>query len=341
MLSYSHLFDESLLTESSYEKLAVLESCDAALNEGIFDNRIVTTAASYTYSMIIELLENAKNTLLKLCSVVLSYLNNYILNSAKLVDKYRELLKDRVSKLSEPFSYSYYEYPDSKHYPVVIAVSGSMRDTIAKLQDTIKTKKWTADRVENAVNDLLQDFGRKTVGESVDIWDIKASVTEAVTKHVRGKLDIRILTKDDIDQFANDMKQYRPLVDEIKRTKSDVEKDYKELRVLYEGALKVPTEIKSITKMQTAFDPQLSAMKAKETQRFSDINVQMSRLFNGFITIYNTAFNTKLNLIQERIDINRAVINELLRRTGVIAALATTTPDRYRKPFKYEPSIKT
>lgn len=335
------LFDQELFTESCYEKLSVIESCDQAINEGIFDQRVVTTASTYTYSLVMELLDNVKTTLVKLCSYVLSYVNNYILNSAKLVDKYREVLKDRVSKLKEPFSYTYYEYPDSKHYPVVLAATGSISDTIGKLQSNIIEGKWSGDRVATAVDDLIIDFSRKTIGEDVDPFDLKESTKKIVTNHVKGKVDIRFLTKDDIDAFVALMKTYRPLIDEIKRTKSDVEKDYKLLKEMYMKVTKLPGNIRDITKLQTAFDPELAAFKASEEQRFADINVHMSRLFNGYISIYNTAFDTKLKIIQERVDINRAIIEELLRRTNLLAALGTSMVDKNKKPFKYEPKITT
>lgn len=340
MISYTSLFDESVFSENSYAKLAVLEECQTAFNEGIFDSRVVSTATSYTYSMVMELLENVKEKLLKLASTVLSLLNNYILNSAKYIDKYREILKDKVASLEDPFVYSYYKYPDNKDYPVLINAS-SIEGDIKKLQDAIQAGKWNSERVETSVNHMLIDFADKTISGSIDPYNIKRSVSEIVTKRVRGDIDVRVLSKEDIDQFITDFKTYKPHMDDIKRTKTAIEKEYKLLRQTYAKAIEVPIEIKGITNMQMIYDPDAAAMKAREQNRFADINVQMTRLFTGFIDIYNTSFNTKLNLIKDRIDINRHVIHELLLRTGLVAALNTKNPDKNKKPFKYEPSIQT
>ena len=67
----------------------------------------------------------------------------------------------------------------------------------------------------------------------------------------------------------------------------------------------------------------------------------MTRLFNGFITIYSTAFDTKLNIIQEKIEANRAVIVEMLIRTGVFTSVNTKTPSKSHKPYVFNPSLKT
>ena len=53
-MRYSDIFNESYLTPESYDKLEVIEACHDAILEGVFDNRVVKTASTYTYSMIIE-----------------------------------------------------------------------------------------------------------------------------------------------------------------------------------------------------------------------------------------------------------------------------------------------
>ena len=339
-MRYSDIFNESYLTPESYDKLEVIEACHDAILEGVFDNRVVKTASTYTYSMIIELLNNVKEKLLKLCSVVLSYLNNYILNSAKLIDKYREVLKDKVSKLKELFSYSYYEYPDAKGYPDVLRATDWTESHIRKLQDTIRKNNWTSDEVHNSVDAILREFSSKALGREVDVYDIENSTKKIVLDNVQGKLVVKFLTYDDIDSFIALFKTYRPLMDEIKRTKTAVEKDYNALKVAYEKAIKMPAETKGISNLEMAYDPEKAAFKAHEAQRFADIKIEMTRMFNGFITIYNKAFETKLDCIKERVDRNKVIIHELLMRTGLVAALNTKNPDKNKKPFEWTPKVK-
>ena len=88
--------DETVGTESIYQKLSVVESGVLAISESITDSYVVNTTLSYTHSAMLEALDNVKNLLLELASRVLSVINNYCLNSTKLFDKYRELIMDRV-----------------------------------------------------------------------------------------------------------------------------------------------------------------------------------------------------------------------------------------------------
>ena len=85
----SSVLSDSILTEDSYTKLDVIDRCYDAINEGDLDNCIVVVASSNTYSMMMEALNNVKETLLKLVLHVLTFLNNYILNSTFLAETYR------------------------------------------------------------------------------------------------------------------------------------------------------------------------------------------------------------------------------------------------------------
>ena len=51
--------------------------------------------------------------------------------------------------------------------------------------------------------------------------------------------------------------------------------------------------------------------------------MEMMRLFNGYIAIYQSAFDTKLQCLNEKIESNKAMITEIITRTGVFAAINT------------------
>lgn len=333
------LFDNEFLSESMYENLSVIESCYEALSEGVDDQRVITTATTYTYSVIVEFIDSVKTTLVKLCSMILSVLNDYMLNHARYIDKYREILKDRVSKLKEPFTYSYYEYPVPKDYPYIISASNNIEPDIVKLQEKIRTENLVGEQVSNSVDNVLRHFGSITLGEQIDPFDLKQSVTEIVTRKVRGDITVIMLTAKDIDNFIKNFQQYKQHSDEIKRTRASIEKEYILLKKTYEKAIKAPMEVRSITRMELAMDPKLASFKIQEQNRFASIQMEMTRLFTGFIDIYHTAFNIKLKIIQERIDMNKSIIHELLMRTGLLAAVHTKNPDKNRKPYEYKPKI--
>lgn len=340
---YESMIESVYITDSTYEKLSVLESCHLALLEGIDDQRVVSTANAYTHSLVIEFLDSVKQKLFKLCSTVLSLLNSYILNSARYLDKYREFLKAQIPKLKEPFSYSYYEYPLEKDYPVIIPGNGGIiENEIKRMQERIRNDEWTSTQVANAVDNMIRKFSHDAIGSEVDVYDLKQSVTEIVTNRCRGNAIVNFLTEKDIDKFVKDLQSYRPMADEIKKTRTNIDKDYQLLKKTYERAIKVPLDVKSITRLDMVRDPELASFKANEQVRFADINVQMTRLFTSFIKIYDISFDTKLQILQERIEINKNIIKELLLNTGIAGAVNTKSPDVKKVPYKYEPNkIKT
>ena len=342
----SSVLSDSILTEDSYTKLDVIDRCYDAINEGVLDNFVVDVAASNTYSMMMEVLDNVKETLLKLVQNVLTFLNNYILNSALLADKYRDLIIQRFKSMKEPFVFYTYEYPKlkSKDYPVLVKSSISLEDEIREMEDEIIRKNLSPDEAASKVDKMLRSFGHDVLDARIDVSDLKSSVKKIIRDKIQGRQIQRDLTKEDLNQFINEIKTYKSVKDEITRTKANILNDYKNLRKAYmdlmqrkEGeSIGLPTvDLKKLSQ------PEVEAFKLNDYQRFANINLHMTRLFNGFITIYSTAFDTKLNIIQEKIEANRAVIVEMLIRTGVFTSVNTKTPSKSHKPYVFNPSLKT
>ena len=338
---YSVYPDERYYSPKTYENLAILESCDQVLLEEGFDTRVIDMVLSYTQSTTLEILENVKEGLLQLCSMVLSALNNFIINNAKYVDRYREFLKDRVTKLDPPFIYEAYEYKLVKDYPRVVKSTVEVESKIVELQGKIRTDKWTDAQVALSVDHMLEWFSDRVLGEECDPDDPKNSVRKIVTQKIRGEREPKGLDARNIDKFIDEIKMYRDHMNDIKKTKSNIIADYNMLKKVYAKAITPPPEVQEYSKNKLAvtYDPEYASFIVHEKGRFMDINTQMSRLFNGFIAIYEAAFDTKLKLLKERVDSNREILAELLKRTQLTALINAKQSPNDRKPFKYEPKI--
>lgn len=336
---YSFMSD-SILAPGSYNKIDVLTSCYYGLHEDVTDNFLVTTTTSYSHSLIYEILENVKAALLALCQRVLSVLNNYILNTVNLIDKYRELIKDKFTKLNAPLVYKTYEYPKlkNKDYPDIKYSSAELGETISALQDKIIEKKLTYDEVDMEIDNIIIKFGNDVIDGRVSPFDIQASSHEVVLQHIQGPEVTKSLTSKDLDTFINEIKSYKGIKDDLSKTKTAINKEYENLKKVYSRAMeqKVSTEL-NIPNMK---NPGLETLRSYEYRRFADITMQMNRLFNAFITIYNEAFTTKLNVLQQKIEDNKNIITELLNRTGVLAAINAKSPSKTRKPLVYDPRLK-
>lgn len=340
----SSVVDDRILTENSYEKLSVLDSCYDSINEGVTDSFVVNIASTYTYSMITEVLDNIKETLLKLAQQVLTYLNNYILNTATIADKYRNLIINRFSTLKEPFVYYTYEYPKPKFkdYPVLVKSSTSLELEIETMQDEILEKALSPDQAGDRVDKMLRSFGNDVLDARVDVSDLKNSTQKIIRSKLQGRQIQKKLTERDLDSFIDEIKAYKTVKDDISRTKNNIISDYNNLKRIYTSLMKEKESAYGFTNdLKKLRSPEAEELKAYDYQRFANINLHLTRLFNGFITIYSSAFDTKLNIINEKIDANRAIIVELLTKTGIFTAVNTKSPNKQKKPYVFNPELKT
>ena len=331
-----------ILTENSIDKISVLDSCYAALSEGVTDTEVIRMTSSYTQSLITEVLENIKDGLLGLYQMIVEFLNNYILNTANLVQKYRNLIIERFYTLQEPFIFKTYEYPKLKdpNYPSLSKSSDVVAADVDKLQARIISSNMAPSQVTEEVHRMVREFGRDVIGGTPSMYgDLVGTVRSIVTKQVQGKRIDRKLTEHDISTFIDEICRHKEFRDDLRRTRDNIIADYEELKAQYKDAME-RKEAESVGLKSLKY-PHIEALTATERDRFASINLSMTQLFNGFITIYREAFNCKLQIMKDKVDANRAILVELMTRTNVLTTLSTKTPDRNRRPIVFDPGIKT
>jgi len=342
MESIMEYMNPAILTAGSYQKLDVLDSCYAALSEGVGDIEVIRTTSSYTESMILEILENVKNGLIEIYKRILALLNNYIINTATLADKYRNLLIERMYKLDAPFIFKTYEYPkvSDPDYPRVFKAADAVERDVKKLMEKIIAHSLDQVQINNEIHKMIITFGQDALDALVSPYgDLRDSVRAAVFKKVRGKPIERKLTESDIDTFIREISRYKDTKDDLVRTKNNVLEDYTELKRTYMNLIK-RQEAQSVGLKSLKY-PEVEELKAADRDRFASINLSMTKLFDAYITIYKAAFDCKLTIIREKIEANRSILIELMSRTNVLTSLATKVPDRRRRPIVFDPGIHT
>lgn len=342
MQSILEFMNDDILVESSYNKIAVLDVCYQTLSEDLGNQHVVDMAVSYTHSMLLEILENAKEALFKLYQRILSVLNNYVLNSANLIDKYRNYLIDRFPKLKKPLIFKTYEYPKLKDndYPMLLEVKSPAiaEREIRKLMDQIFETNMLPSQVEFEVNRFLRNFAHEVLDAPVNPLDLKKSVRDIVYSKVRGREIERKLTQSELNVFIDEIKQHKSIKDDLNRTKTNMLTDYTNLKNMY---LSISKQKQADLGLRSLKYPEEASFQINEYNRFADINVAITRLFNGLITIYSEAFNTKLQIINDKIANNRKVIEELMIQTGMFASMNAKNPNRQHKPFVPNSTLKT
>lgn len=334
-------FNPEFISESSYPNLFIIESCYDSICEGAFDTRTVSISERYSRSIIFEVLDNIKEALLQFVQKLLYTLTQTFVNYNKVFLRYREAVLDRFYSLTEPLIYETYEYPKSGYkYPNMIHTNGDIEKAVVKLQDDIISGKLTAEKVAYRVDTMINSFGKEVTDFPIDPLEIGESVKRNITNQYRGKMITTQLDKDSLAKFMEDLNRYKADKDDLMYLKKTIIEEYTLLKDTYKKVTSDPIKMTN-NYLRNMTDPEKEALEAHEYQRFANISMEMSRLFNGYITVYQTAFNTKLNLFNERIDHERAMIVEVLSRTGVFTTLntkrTTTTTGKIDKPIPYKP----
>ena len=324
-------------TGSIYERLDIIESAIQAIDEGVRDNRTISMTMSYTQSVYFELLENVKNALLRLAQQALSALNSYYTNNAKLCQKYRNVIAKGLEKNKVPIAHETYEYPDSKGYPRTMR-SASVEADVLRLQKSVAAGQYTSEEIAYRVDQLIEDFGRKVLDLSPDPWELKDSVQEIVTKRYRGNKTTIIIDVDTLDDWIKSITEYRKDREDITALKKDLVEDYEILKRTMASATKPDKVLPNRSPIKKAYDPEAENFYEHEHARFSDIHTEMMRLFKSYIEIYKEAFNTKLKLLDEKVNDQRNTLTEVLTRTGTLAAINAKSPIMDgNKPIPYNP----
>ena len=332
-----------ILSEGIVKNFDILESCFDAIDEGVTDPTVITITDSTTDRLFYEILDNVKEALLKLMQRILSALNNYYLNNVKVIERYKEAVKDGLARLPAPLVHETYEYPIVPNYPRELKATVTNADEIVRLHKRIEENDMGPDAVAFEVDHLLFNFGREVLGEGPDPLNLCDSVEKIVTERIRGnggRLVEVYIDANTVDKYLSEISSYDAEKKDIKETKKNITKDYESLRNTYAKVTKNPREFVR-TRAQAIADPEREAFIAHEYLRYKDVHVEMMRLFNGYIDIYNTAFNTKLRELKAKINDRRNTITAIITSVGLFTTLNTKPLDSKRRIIPYQPDFVT
>lgn len=336
--SPSEFLIEQVSSPDDLYVLQVIDSCYTALYEGVSDSFVVNTTTSTTYKFLDELLDRIYKTLQSIYVQVLNYMNNYFMNSARLLDKYRNIILDRYTKLKSPILYKTHQYTGlyDKSYPNVVHPS-DIQHYLESYQTDVTDYFTTPETVADDTAVYVSKFAVDTIGKPINNFDIKTQVEAIVRKKCQGMEIVKALNAADLDKFINEIVKYKDLKNAIIATKNSMTAEYKALKSAMMAQMK--QQLSQKYNINDISNPDAADLKNAEYNRFAAINTQLSQMYNSFIIIYNVAYSTKLKVLSEKIDENRQVINDLLAQTSVFAAANPSVPRAYRAPQKFNPKI--
>ena len=330
--------NEAVSTVKTYQCMDIIESAFDTMKDGVPSLEVLQTSSSYTYSLITDLLENVKTMLLQLCQRVLSALNNLQVNNIRLIQRYQEVLLHRLHTIKDPIVHKTHVYPSLDNYPAVIK-STTIEREILRLQKEIADPNGAppAPKIAMKVDGVIREFTKQVIGQPANVGMLKESVESIVRKKAVGKAITVEVTEDTLISYMEQINRYKQDKAEITRLKKAINEEYQSIKDMYASTTEDPIALAKNT-VRYNLSPEKEEFLANEYRRYADIHVEMLRMFNGFITVYNTAFSTVLNALDEKIADRKNFIVQLFSTTGVFAALNTKSVGSYTNPIKYTPT---
>ena len=329
---------EHLIDENIYVQMDMIQTCYDALDEGVVDQNLVTITRNNTLSLALSFLDTSYKKLCEIYDIFTSHLNNYILNYAKLAEKYKSLITDMYSKINEPITYNTFTYPKLKEQlPKPISNNANWYNFIREAQlfgtDDANEQKDVSVYFNVKVDNMLQEFTRDTLGQKLDTKKLTEETKTLINVKMKGPTKTIGITQRNvgslIDGFTTTAKEVQK---EIKATKTCFAKDYKTLQELL--SLYQKKKVPVVTSISMIRDPEKYDFELQEMKRFSNINMEMSRLYTGLVSVYNVSYTKKYEVLRERVELDRVVLVALLQAAGSFAAINNKTATKQSQPLK-------
>lgn len=313
-----------LLHETNLYQFTTLKSAYRAIDESLDlqedASAILGIADTYSQSIIYDLLENVRTFLLKLYQSVLTVLNTYILNHAKLFEKYQDLILERFDKIDGSIRYYTYSYSDLYTYPKDLRSEGKAEKAAEEIIKLGEDPNTNPDDLEHAVNEKIREFSYAMIGTKIDPYNLKEHIRSVCYAKMQGEKYVERLTKENLKQFIQEIREYKTVKSELRNLKTEIDHYYRTLKRNYASSFSMATGPSG--ELVRLKDPNKAELLDRQVVQFSTAKIQLNRLFNGYITLYSGCFNAKLDIIQQRININKAVIVAVMTRTNVLYAVS-------------------
>lgn len=309
------------LTETVINDVEIIQECYSAIQEGGTDPDFLVIAQKYTKSLIIEVLESIHNFLLKFLEQIVRRFNAYAVNSARSANKYRETIIAKIGELVDnPVIYESFEYPGLYEYPKEFKMSQIETDEIiSELKRLYNSDNKLDMDPASFIDKKINEFGKAVLDHNVEPDDLAYSVEKICKKIMKGSSATYSVTSNNISRFYDDMS--RTLKERVKLThiRKEINQYYSMLRREVEKMYHTPKQyVPSDLNFKNA-EMTMSSYSGDVTRFELDRN----KLFNAYLVIYRVAFTTKLNILNEKIEQQSAVIAAIFKRTSIFTHTTT------------------
>ena len=314
-MSLKAMYDAIPILFESAELLSLNEHvslCYESIDDDLKSKSVyLNESATLTQRYLTETLDNIKNMLLGISDKVLQALSTYILNSVTALKRIQQRLLNIPKAVMSTISYKTYEYKKLDTLPTQVKEVISPTKVANDFNSLIDPKGFDKVKYSGEVDKAIDDFASEILGCRVRTRNnLPGAIREVAYREMRGKEKIHTLTVDRLDTLIKEILDYKELKASVQDTRREVLDYYESLKDSMKDIYKVKEEGNSLRSM---YSPELGELDSFTAGNLSFGRIETDRLFNSYIRVYNEVFKTKLNILQDRVESNRKIINELLK----------------------------
>lgn len=305
----------TLLSESAIEANECIIGCLEVLDAGSGNSYFINESDSYLSSIMMENLKNVKALLISIYDKVLEYFSTYLIKSVSVLKK----LKDKIYLLDDAavnsLRYTQYEYPRLHLLPKTIKkdITAIEKDATFKKVLSMVTNSDKIDFSSN-IDAKIEEFASEVLDCRVKFAGdpIEKVIEEKAISHMRGERKSYQLTKDVLKHIIDGIIEYKDAKKQIIANRADIISYYERLKTAMESTYETKTSSNG-RDIRSLYDASIGYLKDEDVDNLSFGMLEANRLYGSYIQIYRTVFKVKLDIIKERVDMNKALIRDLLK----------------------------
>jgi len=297
------------LSTKGQEEYMFYQECNSIFNNNPHPDFLLETVNSFR-SIVDDLVSTIHDKLGDDYEGIRDNLNN---QSIKYV-AFAKMYEEGLIKVSGGKIYTTYEYPNFKTLPKYT--------NLTKYLSRINKINIEKENISHEIDDIILDFAKDLIGTSrgLDPKDPRG-FEELCLKEMRGREKLVKVKKSNAKQVLHeafymgypDGKVARKNLSDFKK---DMDQSYRDLQSIIDKSVYLKKERRELPASLKYFDISVDVSDYELTTANHNI-MEIHRLYSSLGTLYNIAYKTKMDIMNERCNLSRDYIKTLMEDRSI------------------------
>lgn len=277
------------------------------------------------YDFVSMVLDKVKDALLMLYEKLVMFVNKYIVNSARLVEKYKEMIVDRYEKYKDNLKHitvTRFSYDKVKTHPKVFKVDESEMEKLFETLEQNMSRGISYNSTRLVYSKTRDICSKITDCPSLNIDNELSFITKDYSDFIRGPVITETITSKNLISYINNILKYSELKKDVYHIKTDVIDYYKKLKKMFSNRnaknfYKNIDTVSNISSTGSRNEAEVLAILSANRDMYLEMKSSIEYMFDTIIKVYNAAFNAKMNVMHEYIEKMSYIIAEIMRGCNI------------------------